>query len=74
MCVFGLAAERIDFGRIEFDRIDFGWKWVEQNWFLFGYVIVKVILNIWCCLDNWIKITFKGVNYQKDPNIYLKKN
>jgi hypothetical protein len=24
MCVFALAAERIDFGRIEFDRIDFG--------------------------------------------------
>jgi hypothetical protein len=24
VCVFGLAVTRIDFGRIEFDRIDFG--------------------------------------------------
>jgi len=31
MCVFGLAAERIDFDRIEFERIDFVKSELDEN-------------------------------------------
>jgi len=55
--VFGLAATRIDFDRIEFEKIDSGKSEFDVNWFLFENTHLKVILMSCCCLgtlnQNW---------------------
>lgn len=67
--VFGYAVTKIDYDWIDFDRIDFYEKWVELNWFMFGFIKSKVILVNLNCLDTLSQNYFWMYNYQNGFNM-----